>query len=127
MRSMRSKYSAYRVAKYIGSYVAAMNGVDAIAFTAGIGENTALVRRSKGNVSILVILVSARTMQRTSASTRRRGSDLYFRFQRESMRDPDQRGTCDRKRNRCSGKINRNSESLRFKDVDKIRARYVID
>ncbi|MBO5488199.1 MAG: acetate kinase, partial [Eubacterium sp.] len=35
---------SYRVAKYIGSYVAAMNGVDAIAFTAGIGENTALVR-----------------------------------------------------------------------------------
>ena len=29
----------YRVAKYIGSYVAAMNGVDAIAFTGGIGEN----------------------------------------------------------------------------------------
>ena len=36
---------SYRVAKYIGSYVAAMNGVDAIAFTAGIGENTNLVRR----------------------------------------------------------------------------------
>ena len=35
---------SYRVAKYIGSYVAAMNGVDAIAFTAGIGENTQLVR-----------------------------------------------------------------------------------
>ena len=34
----------YRVAKYIGSYVAAMNGVDAITFTAGIGENTGLVR-----------------------------------------------------------------------------------
>lgn len=34
----------YRVAKYIGSYVAAMNGVDAIAFTAGIGENTEIVR-----------------------------------------------------------------------------------
>ncbi len=34
----------YRVAKYIGSYVAAMNGVDAITFTAGIGENTKLVR-----------------------------------------------------------------------------------
>ncbi len=34
----------YRVAKYIGSYAAAMNGVDAIAFTAGIGENTNLVR-----------------------------------------------------------------------------------
>lgn len=35
---------AYRVAKYIGSYVAAMNGVDAIAFTAGIGENTQFIR-----------------------------------------------------------------------------------
>lgn len=34
----------YRVAKYIGSYVAAMNGVDAIAFTAGIGENANFVR-----------------------------------------------------------------------------------
>ena len=32
---------AYRVAKYIGSYVAAMNGVDAITFTAGVGENAA--------------------------------------------------------------------------------------
>lgn len=35
---------AYRVAKYIGAYVAAMNGVDAIAFTAGIGENTQFIR-----------------------------------------------------------------------------------
>ena len=34
----------YRVAKYVGSYVAAMNGVDAIAFTAGIVENVGLVR-----------------------------------------------------------------------------------
>ena len=30
---------AYRVAKYIGAYTAAMNGVDAITFTAGVGEN----------------------------------------------------------------------------------------
>ena len=30
---------AYRVVKYIGAYVAAMNGVDAIVFTAGLGEN----------------------------------------------------------------------------------------
>lgn len=34
----------YRVAKYIGSYVAAMNGVDCIAFTAGVGENDQPVR-----------------------------------------------------------------------------------
>ncbi len=36
---------SYRVAKYIGSYVAALNGVDAIAFTAGIGENAPIVRK----------------------------------------------------------------------------------
>lgn len=35
---------AYRVAKYIGSYVAAMNGVDAITFTAGVGENAIWLR-----------------------------------------------------------------------------------
>ena len=35
---------SYRVAKYIGAYAAAMNGVDAIAFTAGIGENTSFIR-----------------------------------------------------------------------------------
>ncbi|MDF2542179.1 MAG: ackA [Herbinix sp.] len=34
----------YRVAKYIGGYVAAMNGVDTIAFTAGVGENDSKVR-----------------------------------------------------------------------------------
>ncbi|MDO4965076.1 MAG: acetate kinase [Lachnospiraceae bacterium] len=37
---------AYNVAKYIGSYVAAMNGVDAIVFTAGVGENTQSVRKA---------------------------------------------------------------------------------
>lgn len=35
---------SYRVAKYIGAYAAAMNGVDCIAFTAGIGENDDYVR-----------------------------------------------------------------------------------
>lgn len=40
------KAYCYRVAKYIGSYVAAMNGVDVICFTAGIGENAPLVRTS---------------------------------------------------------------------------------
>lgn len=34
----------YRVAKYIGAYTAAMNGVDAICFTAGLGENSPFVR-----------------------------------------------------------------------------------
>jgi acetate kinase len=34
----------YRIAKYIGAYAAAMNGVDAIVFTAGVGENSPYVR-----------------------------------------------------------------------------------
>jgi acetate kinase len=35
---------AYRVKKYIGAYLAAMNGADAIVFAGGIGENAAEVR-----------------------------------------------------------------------------------
>ncbi len=38
------KVFSYRVAKYVGSYAAAMNGVDNIVFTAGIGENDHEVR-----------------------------------------------------------------------------------
>ncbi len=40
---------SYRVAKYIGAYTAAMNGVDAIVFTAGIGENNSDVRQMVGD------------------------------------------------------------------------------
>lgn len=36
---------AYRIRKYIGSYVAAMDGVDAIIFTAGVGENSDMLRK----------------------------------------------------------------------------------
>lgn len=36
---------AYRVAKYVGAYAAAMSGVDAIAFTAGVGENDKETRK----------------------------------------------------------------------------------
>lgn len=36
---------SYRVAKYVGSYVAAMNGVDVIVFTAGVGENNFTARK----------------------------------------------------------------------------------
>ena len=39
---------AYRVAKYIGAYMVAMGGVDVIVFTAGIGENNAIVRALVG-------------------------------------------------------------------------------
>jgi acetate kinase len=37
--------NAYRIKKYIGAYTAAMNGIDAIIFTAGIGENSSLIRK----------------------------------------------------------------------------------
>ena len=39
----------YKVKKYIGSYIAAMNGADCIVFTAGIGENTVVVRKNIAN------------------------------------------------------------------------------
>jgi len=37
--------NAYRIKKFIGSYVAVLNGLDAIVFTAGIGENSSYVRK----------------------------------------------------------------------------------
>ena len=36
---------AYRITKYIGSYISVLNGVDAIVFTAGIGENAYYLRQ----------------------------------------------------------------------------------
>jgi acetate kinase len=37
--------NAYRIKKFIGSYSAALNGLDAIVFTAGIGENSSYIRK----------------------------------------------------------------------------------
>lgn len=37
--------AAYRIKKYIGSYASILNGLDAIVFTAGIGENSSLMRK----------------------------------------------------------------------------------
>ncbi|MBD0777965.1 acetate kinase [Maribacter sp. ANRC-HE7] len=37
--------NVYRIKKYIGAYVAALNGLDAIVFTAGIGENSSYIRQ----------------------------------------------------------------------------------
>ena len=51
---------AYRVVKYIGAYVAAMNGVDAICFTAGLGENDAATRaKIVANLEYLGIAIDA--------------------------------------------------------------------
>ena len=35
---------AYKIKSYVGAYVAALNGIDALCFTGGIGENAALIR-----------------------------------------------------------------------------------
>jgi len=37
--------NAYRIKKYIGAYIAAMNGLDAIIFTAGVGEHSSVMRK----------------------------------------------------------------------------------
>jgi len=42
--ALAQKAFSYRVAKYVGAYAAAMNGVDVICFTAGVGENDARIR-----------------------------------------------------------------------------------
>ena len=39
------KLTAYRIKKYIGSYIAALNGLDVVVFTAGIGENSSTMRQ----------------------------------------------------------------------------------
>jgi acetate kinase len=36
--------NTYRIKKYIGAYAAVLNGLDAIIFTAGIGENSSVIR-----------------------------------------------------------------------------------
>ncbi len=45
MATLTIEVYSYCVAKYIGAYTAAMNGVDAIVFTAGVGENNPLIRK----------------------------------------------------------------------------------
>jgi acetate kinase len=50
----------YRIRKYVGAYLAALGGADAIAFTAGVGENDPLVRaRSLAGLERLGIVVDA--------------------------------------------------------------------
>ena len=49
----------YQIKKYIGSYAAVLNGVDAIVFTAGIGENNGLIRsKALENMSYLGIEIN---------------------------------------------------------------------
>jgi acetate kinase len=42
--ALAMEMNAYRIKKYIGAYTAVMNGLDALVFTAGIGENSSTLR-----------------------------------------------------------------------------------
>ena len=63
---------AYDVKKYIGSYVAAMNGVDAIVFTAGIGEN------SKGTRAAIAKYFGYLGVAIDEAANSKRGEDVMI-------------------------------------------------
>ncbi len=48
----------YNVARFVGAYAASLNGVDVIAFTAGIGENSGFVRGRSANILDILALQS---------------------------------------------------------------------
>ncbi|NVJ88971.1 MAG: acetate kinase [Flavobacteriaceae bacterium] len=63
--------TAHRIKKYIGSYAAILNGLDAIIFTAGIGENSALMRKlSCENLNFLGIQLDEQKNEQHSKELR---------------------------------------------------------
>jgi acetate kinase len=67
----------YRVRKYIGAYIAVLGRVDAIVFSGGIGENSAMVRRQIcAGLDAMGIVLDAAENEKTSASSLRDGRDL---------------------------------------------------
>jgi acetate kinase len=67
---------AYRIKKYIGSYAAALNGLDAIVFTAGVGENDVHTReRICHEMQFLGIHLDEEKNKKTSSSIREINSD----------------------------------------------------
>ena len=68
--------NAYRIKKYIGAYAAALNGVDALIFTAGIGENSSLLRKMVcTNMDYLGIVLNDSKNEAKSTSLRKINSD----------------------------------------------------
>ncbi len=88
---------AYEVKKYVGAYAAAMGGVDAIIFTAGVGENDGHPRHGHRVRSG----VHGREDGRRGQQRPRQGDrHLRRRLQGEGPADPHQRGAHDRHRYR---------------------------
>ena len=84
-------YFVYRAAKEIGALAAVLGGIDGLVFTAGIGENSAEIRRRIGEASgWLGIEMDA------EANDDERSADLQGRQPGLGVGDPDQRGADDR-------------------------------
>ncbi len=67
---------AYRIKKYIGSYTAVLNGLDAIVFTAGVGENDVTIRQKVcENLEVLGIKIDADKNKIRSSSIREVNTD----------------------------------------------------
>lgn len=74
------KAFAYRVAKYIGAYVATMNGADAVCFTAGVGENSPLVR------SLICAYLGYFGVRLDEEANHKRGEDLVVSANQTGMK-----------------------------------------
>jgi acetate kinase len=63
--------NAYRIQKYVGAYTAALGGLDALVFTAGIGENNAAMRaRICADLSFFGIVLDEKLNAERSADLR---------------------------------------------------------
>ena len=84
-------YFVYRAAKEIGALAAVLRGVDALVFTAGIGENSPEIRQRicEASAWLGVALDDAANMPKRSA-------DLHTAKQGFSLGDPDKRRIDDR-------------------------------
>ena len=73
---LASELYAYRIQKYIGAYAAALNGLDAIVFTAGVGENDSLMRqRVCSNLDFFGIIPDAEKNKIRSSNLREINKD----------------------------------------------------
>ncbi len=107
----------YRVRKYVGAYLAALGGADAIVFTAGVGENDPIVRaRSLAGLERLGIVVDP---ARNEAG---RDGHLRGRLRGRGAGDPDQRGARDGHRRRPSSCNTAASRETGGHDVRRLQA-----
>ncbi len=81
----------YRIRRELGSLAAALGGVDAIVFTAGIGENSAAIRGARAGGCRLARRQAQHARQRQGRPAHQRGAQP-----RLGLGNPDQRRTDDR-------------------------------